>query len=632
MKTTLAILALTASASAMEVKEATSIATQADPNMNWCDMSAAARVTWKANLYKEITASWRTAVVKYYNDRNALVKATRAKLSAARGCAARRAIYNAYRVQRTALYKNILAYRTKIQASLKSRLAAWMKTAAQCEAEESEDTVEESETTVVESESTATASEESEATASEESEDDNCVAPKVFGNTCDRAILRALHEQKACLWKNNGSKTTKYVDVGFPASSDSANAGAWKRPSEMTTNPSLWGSKGVRPAAVQQGGLGDCWWLSTAAALAEEDDGARVKAVITNKNEATGIYEFKFFRNGNFEKVVIDDRLPVSRSSSRDSMYARKSPNGAWWVPLMEKAAAKFYGRYSNLVGGNMKQGWEMLTGMPSRSYTPSSVSDLKTLLDDADTAGHVINCNVSGRGCVNGRKNGLPCGHAYTLLEHTKWRNGDYVKIRNPWGSTEWNGALSDSDTSATAKSFFNDNAHPQANDGTFWMSTDDFKGNFYEVVVGDYIPTWKHSSKPVEWKRTSSTVAWNFGFTNPVAQAVSIGLLGNQDRVFMDDKCEHEDRIGYGYRVQRDQHFFKIQNSRGANQTGKDGKWYKIFSGLVADSYLRYDNLAAGTYAIKGVTDQAANKGRAGTLHFAANAWAQKQAIVFV
>jgi len=79
----------------------------------------------------------------------------------------------------------------------------------------------------------------------------------------------------------------------------------------MTSSGSLWGSKGVRPAAVQQGGLGDCWWLATAAALAEEDDGARVKKVFTNKNEATGIYEFTFFRSGNFEKVVIDDRLPT---------------------------------------------------------------------------------------------------------------------------------------------------------------------------------------------------------------------------------------------------------------------------------------------------------------------------------
>jgi len=80
----------------------------------------------------------------------------------------------------------------------------------------------------------------------------------------------------------------------------------------MDSNPSLWGTKDVRPTGVVQGVLGDCWWLSTAAALAEEDDGARIKKIFSNKNEATGIYEFTFFRNGNFEKVVIDDYLPVT--------------------------------------------------------------------------------------------------------------------------------------------------------------------------------------------------------------------------------------------------------------------------------------------------------------------------------
>jgi len=279
----------------------------------------------------------------------------------------------------------------------------------------------------------------------------------------------------------------------------------------------------------------------------------------------------------------------------------------------MEKAAAKFYGSYNNLVGGNMKQGWDMLTGMPSRSYSPSNTSDLKNILNSADEGGHVMNANVSGSGCSNGKKNGLPCGHAYTLLEHVVYLNKDYVKIRNPWGSTEWNGALSDGDKSAWAKAFFKAQGnHPIKNDGTFWMGIEDFKTNFYEVVVGDYIADWKHSSKQLSWNKSTSTTGWNFGFTNPVAQAVSVGLVSNQDRNFMDDKCEHEDRVGFGYRVQKDQHFFQIKNSNGAKQTAKDGRWYKLMTGLVSDQYMRFDNLAAGSYAIKGLTDQAINKQR--------------------
>jgi len=242
-------------------------------------------------------------------------------------------------------------------------------------------------------------------------------------------------------------------------------------------------------------------------------------------------------------------------------MFARKSPNGAWWVPILEKASAKFFGTYSVMAGGNMNQGWMQLTGMPSRSYKTTNTADLVEILKLADEAGHVINASVSESGCVGGKKNNLPCGHAYTLLSHVNWKDGkDYFRIRNPWGNTEWKGDFDDNDTSSLAKEFFADNGQPVVNDGTFWMGLDDFKANFYQVSVGDYLEGWKHSSAPQVFNReTEKTSKLSMSFTNPVEQAVSIGLVGNQDRNFMDDYCEHEDRLGYGFRPpQNDQIFY--------------------------------------------------------------------------
>jgi len=52
----------------------------------------------------------------------------------------------------------------------------------------------------------------------------------------------------------------------------------WKRPSEIVhknpgvNKPSLWGSEGVSVKTSKQGNLGDCWFLSTATALAETPD------------------------------------------------------------------------------------------------------------------------------------------------------------------------------------------------------------------------------------------------------------------------------------------------------------------------------------------------------------------------
>jgi hypothetical protein len=57
-------------------------------------------------------------------------------------------------------------------------------------------------------------------------------------------------------------------------------AKAFVRPTAMESSPSLWGSKGVRPAAVNQGILGDCWFLASMAALGEWPD--RIKGIFKN--------------------------------------------------------------------------------------------------------------------------------------------------------------------------------------------------------------------------------------------------------------------------------------------------------------------------------------------------------------
>lgn len=80
---------------------------------------------------------------------------------------------------------------------------------------------------------------------------------------------------------------------------------------EGGTTPSLWGDKGVKPAGVRQGGLGDCWFLAVGAGLAEHP--ARIHKLFNNMTSypANGAFEFTFYSMGKPVKIVIDDRLPV---------------------------------------------------------------------------------------------------------------------------------------------------------------------------------------------------------------------------------------------------------------------------------------------------------------------------------
>lgn len=121
------------------------------------------------------------------------------------------------------------------------------------------------------------------------------------------------------------------------------------RPSELSKTGSLWGSTGVVPDGVNQGSLGDCWFLAGASAIAEFPD--RLKKIVTNSEMSnSGVYEFNFFSKGWPKKVTIDDRLPTIGGAIINTKQGR---NGSWWMALMEKAYTKMNVNYFNIKGGS---------------------------------------------------------------------------------------------------------------------------------------------------------------------------------------------------------------------------------------------------------------------------------------
>lgn len=84
---------------------------------------------------------------------------------------------------------------------------------------------------------------------------------------------------------------------------------------------------------------------------------------------------------------------------------------------------------------------------------------------------------------------NGLVRPHAYTVLDAQEVNIGGncerLIKLRNPHGHGEWNGAWSDSSVqwSDEAKSALT--YQPGGDDGVFWMNFGDFSSNFVSVMV---------------------------------------------------------------------------------------------------------------------------------------------------
>jgi hypothetical protein len=148
-----------------------------------------------------------------------------------------------------------------------------------------------------------------------------------YEDKCTLNLERLYSDESSKVFDQFNSKGKPFEDADFPAGQSSLfwdsqieydqpgntsdvirvykhKVDSWARPSEIVKGgaPDLWGSQGVQPAAVQQGMLGDCWFLAAAAALAEFPD--RVKKIFTNKDYSKeGIFEVVFNVKGEEVKL-----------------------------------------------------------------------------------------------------------------------------------------------------------------------------------------------------------------------------------------------------------------------------------------------------------------------------------------
>ena len=292
-------------------------------------------------------------------------------------------------------------------------------------------------------------------------------AIKIYGveETCTSNIERmGAHASDFETYLGKGSP---YTDKDFPPSTSSlfwdsfpnqkgevsikTDVVGWKRPSEIEgKTPSLWGSKGVQAAGVNQGSLGDCWFLAAAAAIAETPE--RIQRIFKNKEyPAEGIFELQFYVKGKLVNEVIDDKIPIN---SQGSPYSTKpSKNGAWWMPILEKAYAKLNMNYAQITGGNGDEAFRTLTGMPVMRYDTKdyTADQIWTIASDGDHKNFIMY-----GGCCNMEFGNLVTEHAYTVYGVIDLQqNGQSVqrllKMRNPWGVEQYSGPWNDLDTKWT-------------------------------------------------------------------------------------------------------------------------------------------------------------------------------------
>lgn len=129
------------------------------------------------------------------------------------------------------------------------------------------------------------------------------------------------------------------------------------------------------PNEIISGIIPDNHFISALSALAEKYDLIR-KIFITKTYSKNGFYQVKLCFNGEWINVLVDDFFPCKPNS--DPLVSR-SPGSEIWVLALEKALAKLFEAYYNLLQLNICDYFSLLTGLPTEFW------DLKELLSIID-------------------------------------------------------------------------------------------------------------------------------------------------------------------------------------------------------------------------------------------------------
>ena len=250
---------------------------------------------------------------------------------------------------------------------------------------------------------------------------------------------------------------------------------------------------------INQGEIGDCWFLAALANLADDDE-AFNRVVPSGQGFGSGycgIFRFRFFRFGKWVEVVVDDRLPTRNGRL---IYLKSKENNEFWSPLLEKAYAKLYGSYKALEGGlTIEAAVDFTGGIPEMIDTTRQQGDAAGLFYNMLKAYEnqaFMSCSLSNsRYQQEAERLGLQGRHAYTITKLVEIRAGGgratipLIRIRNPHGNArEWRGAWSDQDSQWRKISQHQKNQLGLTfdDDGEFYMNFNrDFLKYFGEVEI---------------------------------------------------------------------------------------------------------------------------------------------------
>jgi hypothetical protein len=175
-----------------------------------------------------------------------------------------------------------------------------------------------------------------------------------------------------------------------------------------------------------------------------------------------------------------EEKLREQLQRGGESLYFSHCKSNETWLPLIEKAYAKAHGDYFAIEGGFASEGIEDLTGGVAVVINPEDIMDKDRFW--REQLSQVNEKYLFGGGSKNNASKGFVGGHAYTVLRAFEKDDLKLLKLRNPWGETEWEGDWSDGSKMWTPE-LMTVLEHRFGDDGVFWISYKDFLKHFPSI-----------------------------------------------------------------------------------------------------------------------------------------------------
>ncbi|ETE64457.1 Calpain-9, partial [Ophiophagus hannah] len=297
----------------------------------------------------------------------------------------------------------------------------------------------------------------------------------------------------------------------------------WKRPGEIVKDPQFI-LGGATRTDICQGDLGDCWLLAAIASLTLNE---KVLARVIPQNQDfgpdyAGIFHFQFWQYNEWLDIVIDDRLPTFKDRL---VFLHSADLNEFWSALLEKAYAKLNGSYEALKGGSSIEAMEDFTGGVGETFeVKKAPKNFYELLQRALKRGSLVGCSIDITNAAESEARtpaGLIKGHAYSVtgIDEVNYQGQTVrlIRVRNPWGQVEWNGAWSDnsSEWDSLSPSEKQQLHHTTLDDGEFWMKFEDFLSNFEKVEICNLTPDALEDNAAHKWEVSIHQGSWVRGAT---------------------------------------------------------------------------------------------------------------------